>query len=216
MGKLTLWGRLSSCNVQKAVWVLEELDLRYERIDAGGNFGGLDDPAYRTMNPHGKVPTLCDDDTVVWESDAIIRYLAARYGSGRLWPEDPGERAKVDQWLAWANSALYRDWIDLFWMCVRTPIEQQDTAIIESLRRRTAERYSLFDSRLASYPFIAGQQLTLADIAAGMTLYRWFEMPIERPELRHLSAWYERLRERPAYRSAICVPFDDLKAKLAF
>ena len=97
MAEITLWGRLSSCKVQKAVWVLEELALAYRRIDAGGDFGGLDDPAFRAMNPHGRVPTLRDGDQVVWESDAIIRYLAARYGKDILWPTDPEERARVDQ-----------------------------------------------------------------------------------------------------------------------
>lgn len=216
MDKLTLWGRLSSCNVQKAVWVLEELGLPYQRVDAGGSFGGLDDPAYLAMNPHGKVPTLQDGRTVVWESDAIIRYLAARYGQGRLWPTDPVARAAVDQWLAWANSALYRDWIDLFWMAVRTPPGEQDAAGIEARRQRTAECLALIDGQLATRANITGEELTLADIAVGMTLYRWFEMPILRPDLPRVASWYDRLRKRPAYEKAICVPFDDLVGRLAF
>jgi len=216
LGKLTLWGRLSSCNVQKVVWLLEELALPYERIDAGGDFGGLDDPAYLAMNPHGKVPTLRDGDLVVWESDAILRYLAARYGASTYWFEDPAARAAVDQWFAWAAAALYRDWIDLFWMCVRTPLERQDTAGIEARRQRTAERFVFLDGQLAKRRYIAGDALSLADIAAGMTLYRWFEMPIDRPVLPHLADWYARLLERPAYVKAVCIPFDDLKGKLAY
>lgn len=216
MNQLTLWGRLSSCNVQKAVWLLEELALSYNRIDAGGDFGGLDDPAYRAMNPHGKVPTLKDGDLVVWESEAILRYLAARYGAPAFWAGDPAERAVVDQWLAWTASALYRDWIDLFWRLVRTPPERRDAALIESLRARTAEHYAFLDGQLSTRPFLAGESLSLADIAAGMTLYRWYEMPIERPELANLRAWYERLRARPAYRRGVCVPFDDLVGKLTF
>ncbi|MGF1631135.1 MAG: glutathione S-transferase family protein [Kiloniellaceae bacterium] len=214
MATLTLWGRLSSCNVQKAVWLLEELGLPYERIDAGGDFGGLDDPAYRAMNPHGLVPTLRDGDVVVWESEAILRYLAARYGAPAFWSAEPAERAAADQWLAWTAAALYRDWIDLFWLRVRTPPERQDAGQIERLRQRTAERLRFLDGQLAGRPYIAGVALSLADIAAGMTLYRWYEMPIERPVLPHLRAWYERLCERPAYRKGICVPFDDLKGKL--
>ena len=216
MNQLTLWGRRSSCNVQKAVWLLEELDLTYNRIDVGGDFGGLDDPAYRAMNPHGKVPTLKDGDVVVWESEAILRYIAARYGAPAFWAEDPAERAVVDQWLAWTASALYRDWIDLFWRLVRTPPERRDAALIESLRARTAERYAFLDGQLATRPFLAGERLSLADIAAGVTLFRWYEMPIERPELANLRAWYERLRARPAYRRSVCVPFDDLVGKLTF
>jgi glutathione S-transferase len=216
MNKLTLWGRLSSCNVQKAVWLLEELQLPYERLDAGGDFGGLDDPEYRAMNPHGRVPTLKDGDSVVWESEAILRYLAARYGAPQFWSDDPAARAAVDQWLAWTAASLYRDWIDLFWRRVRTPPAQQDAAEIERLRQNTAARYAFLDSQLASRPFLAGDTFSLADIAAGMTLYRWYEMPIARPELPALRAWYERLLERPAYRKGVCLPFDDLAGKLAY
>ena len=216
MAELTLWGRLSSCNVQKAVWLLEELDLSYEHVNAGGDFGGLDDPAYLAMNPHGRVPTLKDGEVEVWESEAILRYLAARYGAPALWSDDAAERAAVDQWLAWTAAALYRDWIDLFWHRVHTPPERQDAAAIEALRHRTADRYAFLDGQLAARPYIAGDAFSLADIAAGMTLYRWYEMPIERPALPRLEAWYARLRERPAYRKAVCVPFDDLTGKLAF
>ena len=216
MNKLTLWGRLSSCNVQKAVWLLEELQIPYERLDAGGDFGGLDDPEYRAMNPHGRVPTLKDGDSVVWESEAILRYLAARYGAPQFWSDDPAARAAVDQWLAWTAASLYRDWIDLFWRRVRTPPQQQDAAEIERLRQNTAARYAFLDSQLASRPFLAGDTFSLADIAAGMTLYRWYEMPIARPELPALRAWYERLLERPAYLKGVCLPFDDLAGKLAY
>lgn len=216
MTQRILWGRLSSCNVQKAVWLLEELALPYDHIPVGGDFGGLDAAAYRAMNPHGKVPTLKDGAVVVWESEAILRYLAASYGVPDFWAEDPAARAIVDQWLSWTATALYRDWIDLFWRLVRTPPEQQDAALIETLRRRTAERYSFLDGQLAARPYIAGDALSLADIAAGMTLYRWYEMPIERPALANLRAWYERLCERPAYRKAVCVPYDELVGKLTF
>ena len=216
MSDLTLWGRLSSCNVQKVVWLLEELQLPYEHIAAGGDFGGLDDPAYLAMNPHGRVPTLKDGDTVVWESEAILRYLAARYGAPAFWSDDAAARAAVDQWLAWTAASLYRDWIDLFWRRVRTPSEHQDAAEIERLRTNTAARYSFLDRELAGRAYIAGDDISLADIAAGMTLYRWYEMPIERPDLPALAAWYERLLERPAYRKGICVPFDDLAGKLAY
>jgi glutathione S-transferase len=202
--------------VQKAVWLLEELQLPYERLDAGGDFGGLDDPEYRAMNPHGRVPTLKDGDSVVWESEAILRYLAARYGAPQFWSDDPAARAAVDQWLAWTAASLYRDWIDLFWRRVRTPPQQQDAAEIERLRQNTAARYAFLDSQLASRPFLAGDTFSLADIAAGMTLYRWYEMPIARPELPALRAWYERLLERPAYRKGVCLPFDDLAGKLAY
>lgn len=211
----TLWGRLSSCNVQKAMWALEEVRLPYRRIDLGGDFGGLDDPAYRALNPHGKVPTLQDGDVTVWESNAIVRYLAATYSTGTLWPETPAERAEADQWMAWTDS-LYRSWIDLFWKFVRTPPARRDQAAIEALHAQCITRYQALDRSLSTRAYIAGDSLTMADMPAGMTLYRWFEMAIERPPMPHLEAWYARLRERPAYVKAICIPFDDLVGKVDY
>lgn len=213
---IKLWGRLSSCNVQKAVWALEELALPYERIDAGGDFGGLDDPAYLAMNPHGRVPTLLDGDTVVWESDAIVRYVAARYGAGRLWSDDPKKRAIADQWMTWTAASLYPDWINLFWKLVRTPPSKRDTGAIGQYREATAERFELLDRHFEGRRYLAGDSFGMADIPAGMTLYRWFEMDIERPVTPNVEAWYSRLLERPAYRTAVCVPFDDLVGKESY
>jgi len=213
---LQLWGRLSSCNVQKAVWALEELGLDYERIDVGGDFGGLDRPEYLAMNPHGRIPTLVDGAVVVWESEAILRYLAARYGAGRLWADDPATRAAADQWMAWTAASLYPDWIRLFWKLVRMPPSRRDPKAIERHRRATVGHYQTLDRHLASHRYIAGDDLSMADIPAGTTLYRWFEMEIERPAMPHLEAWYDRLRARPAYRTAVCVPFDDLVGKESY
>lgn len=211
----TLWGRLSSCNVQKAMWALEEVRLPYKRIDLGGDFGGLDDPAYRALNPHGKVPTLQDGAVTVWESNAIVRYLAATYAAGTLWPETPAERAEADMWIAWTD-ALYRSWIELFWRFVRTPPEHHNTERIDALHAQCITHYGALDDPLATRRYLAGDTFTMADIPAGMTLYRWFEMDIQRPSMPNLEAWYERLRQRPGYLTAICIPFDDLIGKVDY
>lgn len=214
--EITLWGRRSSCNVQKAMWALEELGLAYERIEAGGDSGGLDAPDYLAMNPHGRVPTLRDGDTVVWESDAIVRYLAARYGAGSLWAEDPATRAVADQWMAWTAASLYPDWIRLFWKLVRVPVYKRDQPAIAAHLAATTQRFTLLDRELARRPCLAGDRFTMADIPAGMTLYRWFEMAIARPPMPHVESWYARLCERPAYRATICVPFGDLVGKESY
>ena len=213
---IKLWGRLSSCNVQKALWALEELGLPHERIDTGGQFGGLDDPAYRAMNPHGKVPTLRDGDVVVWESDAIVRYLAAKYGAGRLWIETPEERAVADQWMAWTAASLYPDWIKLFWNLVRMPAAKRDQATVAQHHGATVERFRFLDGQLRDRAYLAGAHFGMADIPAGMMLYRWFEMDIQRPAMPNVEAWYGRLLDRPAYRTAICIPFDDLVGRETF
>lgn len=213
---LTIWGRASSCNVQKILWTLEELALPYVRIEAGGDAGGLDSPDYRALNPHSRIPTLRDQSVVVWESDAIVRYLCAAYGAGTLWPQDPAARAEADQWMTWATTEATPDWLALFWRRVRTPPAQQDPKAIARHHRATCERFQRLDLRLADREFVAGAVLGMADLSAGAMMYRWFEMPIERPAMPHLEAWYARLCERPAYREAICRPFDDLIGKLSF
>ena len=213
MTGITIWGRRSSCNVQKALWALEEVGVDYLRIDAGGDFGGLDTPEFLAMNPTGQIPVLRDGDVTVWESDAIVRYLAARYGEDTLWSEDPAERTRVDQWMSWATMSLYPDWIDLFWKLVRTPPDRRDLAAIRGHAERTAARLTFLDHQLTDRPYIAGDKFTIADIPAGMVLYRWFEMELDRPSLPNVEAWYQRLRLRPSYMKSICIPFDDLKGR---
>ena len=213
---MKLYGRLSSCNVQKAVWTLEELGLSYERVDAGGQFGGLDTPGFLAMNPHGRVPVLVDGDSVVWESDAIIRYLTARYGSGDLWPQDAAERAGADAWMAWTAAKLYPDWIALFWKLVRTPEPARDVEVIAQHHAAAVAAFAVLDRHLAGRDYVAADHLTMADIPAGMMLYRWFEMDINRPDMPNVEAWYARLRTRPAYRSSICIAFDDLVGRQTY
>ncbi len=198
------------------MWALDEAGVAYERIEAGGDHGGLDDPAYLALNPHGKVPTLVDGDTVVWESDAIVRYIAARYGAGTLWPETPEDRTVADQWMSWTAASLYPHWIALFWRLVRTPPAKRDKDTIARHLDAAARGFVILDQHLKDSHYIAGNTLTMADIPPGMMLYRWFEMGIARPDMPHVDSWYGRLRERPAYHAAVCVPFDDLIGKEKF
>jgi len=213
---IRLWGRRSSCNVQKVLWTLEELGLAYERIEAGGDHGGLDTPAYRQLNPHGRAPTLADGAVVVWESDAIVRYLAAAHGAGRLWSSDPAEQAQADQWMTWGTTEVEPDWLALFWRFVRTPLEKHDPKAIDRCFRATARRFEVLDQHLAHSPYVAGDRFTLGDISLGMMMYRWYEMHLDHPRLPHLHEWYLRLLSREAYRNAVCVPFDDLVGKETF
>jgi glutathione S-transferase len=168
------------------------------------------------MNPHGRVPTLVDGDTIVWESEAIVRYVAATYGVGQLWAEKSSERAIADQWMAWTAMSLYPEWIKLFWKLVRMPAAKRDPDAIAQHLEGVGECFKLLDRHLGSHRFLAGDGFSMADIPAGMTLYRWFEMDIERPDTPNVEAWYSRLLDRSAYRSAVCVPFDDLVGKERF
>jgi glutathione S-transferase len=214
---LRTWGRRSSANVQKVLWLVGELDLPHEHVPAGGDFGGLDDPAFRAMNPHGKVPVIADDEVVVWESHAILRYLAAAHGADRFWPADPAARAPVDGWMDWAQTALQPAFLSgVFWGGYRTPEAQRDAVVVARALEQTARCLTLVDAQLAGRAFVVGETLSLADIAIGAHLYRYFELEIDRPALPRLEAWYGRLSERPAYREHVMVPFGELKGRLAF
>lgn len=214
---LTLWGRPSSFNVQKVLWTLDEIGLEYEHVDAGGAAGGLDTPAFLAMNPHGRVPVVRDDDgTIVWESQSVVRYLAARYSRGQLWPESPGQRAQADRWMDWSLCSLERDVLGVFWLLVRTPAEKHNRPLIDGHVAACARHYRLLDAWLRERPWLSGARFTMGDIPAGTTLYRYFEMQIERPEIPRVRDWYARLSERPGYRRHVMRPFDELRGKLGF
>lgn len=214
---LQVWGRRSAFNVQKVMWLIGELGLPHEHIPAGGEFGIKNDPAFLAMNPHGRVPVIKDGETVVWESHSILRYLAASYGDAALWPERPAARSEVDRWMDWAQCSLQTAFINgVFWGAFRTPDAQQNKPAIEESLQRCAGYFQLLDRVLSERPFLAGDNFSLADIAAGTNLYRYFELEITRPDIPHVEAWYARLQERPAYREHVMIPFGEMRGKLDF
>ena len=164
---LEIWGRASSSNVQKVLWCGAELGLSYRRHDIGREFGGNREPAYLEMNPNGLIPTLCDGDLVVWESNAIIRYLAARYDGERLYPKALGPRSQIDQWLDWELGTLAPTIFPVFWGLIRTPPEQRDGKALGAATEKLTDAWHLLDRHLARRPYVGGDQLTLADIALG-------------------------------------------------
>jgi len=214
---LRVFGRKSSFNLQKVMWLVGELGVPHEHIELGGSFGGLDDPAFRAMNPHGRVPTIDDDGTVVWESHAILRYLAAEHGGSAWWPEDAGRRAAVDQWMDWSQCSLQPDFLmGVFWGFYRTPAPQRDTASVSQSIARTTAHMIHVERLLEARPFLLGDALSLADITIGTHLYRYFNLEIGRPSLPNVERWYRTLQTRAAYRQHVMVPFDDLYGRLAY
>ena len=203
---LKVWGRNNSINVQKVMWTVGELGLEHERIDVGGAFGGLDTEAYGRLNPNRRIPTIEDQGVVVWESNACVRYLAARYSAGRLWPEDPAARAGADMWMDWQGSSLLPDMTRVFWGLIRTPEAERDHGAIAAAAKRLGTTWRILDEHLATRRFVAGDTLTIADVPVGASCYRYFELPIERPDLPHVRAWYERLKEREPFREHVMVP----------
>jgi glutathione S-transferase len=213
---LRVWGRRSAFNVQKVLWLIGELGLPHPHIEAGGAFGGLDDPTFLQMNPHGRVPVIDDDGIVVWESHTILRYLAARYGGDAFWSGDAAERSLAERWMDWSLATLQPAFMDLFWGFYRTPETARDWPKIRDALERCARHYRLLDAQLAERPFLGGGRFGLADIPAGTSLYRYFALEIDRPPLPHVEAWYRRLAERPPYRAHVMVPFDDLRGRVDY
>lgn len=203
---LVIWGRLSSVNVQKVVFAADALGLAYERREAGGVHGVVDTPEYRAMNPNGLVPTLQDDDIVLWESNAIVRYLAAKHGAGTLWPVDPAARARADRWMDWQQTTLNPAVGPAFVNLVRTAPEKRDLAAVEASRVKTNLVTKVLDAHLAERPFLAGDTFTMAECVVGPQVHRWLNMPIERENRPNLQAWYERLASNPASRTAFPLP----------
>ncbi|GAB7532480.1 glutathione S-transferase [Pseudomonas sp. 3A(2025)] len=204
---LKIWGRQNSTNVRKALWIAEEVGVPYQSLNAGGEFGLVDEPDYRAKNPNGRVPMIEDGEFILWESNAIVRYLAARYGADSgFYPADPQTRAQADKWMDWASSTLAAPFRPVFWGLVRTPAEQQDKAAIARGVQELNELWAIVDAALAHQPYLSGDELGMGDIPLGCFAYGWFAMPIERAPLPHLQAWYERLSARPAYRKAVMTP----------
>ena len=194
---LTIWGRMNSINVQKAVWAAEELGLAYVRQDAGMAFGVVNTPEYRAMNPNGLVPVINDGGFVLWESNTIVRYLAARYGSGIIWATDPLERAESEKWMDWQTTAFYPAYADAFKGLVRTPPEKRDEAAIAASIARTEPLMAMLDAHLASREYLGGPRFGVGDLALGPTMHRWLNMPAGRHPHPHVEAWHARIIARP-------------------
>ena len=203
---LKLWGNADSVNVQKVLWCCEEIGLPYQRIDAGRHFGVVNTPGFRRLNPNGLVPTIDDEGYVLWESNAILRYLAAKHAPGTLWPVEARARADADRWMDWANSTLWPTLVPLFRAFMRTLEAQRDAAAIEVARRESIKVLEILDAHLASGGFVGGAAFTMGDIAVGCAVWRWMALPVERPALGHLQRWFERLAEREAYRKVVMQP----------
>jgi glutathione S-transferase len=204
---IRVWGRTNSSNVMKVLWLLDELGLPYERIDAGGKFGGTDTPEYRARQPFGLVPCIDDDGFTLFESNAILRYLCNAHAPGSaFYPTEAHARGRIDAWLDAQQTTLGPPQSTMFINLIRTPPDKRDAAAVAAAVVGAARVWSRLDARLAEHPFLLGAHPTLADIAIGVHAHRWFSMEIDRPDLPRLRAWYDRLRERPAYARHVAQP----------
>ena len=200
---LTIWGRINSHNVKKVVWLAEEMGLTYDRRDVGGPFGM--DEAYRALNPNALIPTIEDDGFVLWESNAILRYLAANHGGEDVYPVDPQVRASAERWMDWGFT-----WADairpIFFQMVRTEAAKRDTALIERSVARAAGLSAILDDVLGRQEWLSGNAFGIGDIPVAAYANSWFQLPVERPSRPNLERWYAALQARAPFRDVVMIP----------
>lgn len=212
---LTVYGRATSSNVQALLWGLEELGLNYRRLDYGEIYGGLDSPAFQALTPHGMIPVLTVGEVAIWETPAILRYLAAEHGHDAFWPKDPLKRAHVDMWAEWAKHSVAEAFTGpVFWRSARTKAEHRDLGLIATNLERLEREMAKAEAPLARHDYLCGPSLTLADIQFGHVLYRYFDIDVARRALPELRRYYQRLVTRPAFQKVVMVSYDALKETL--
>lgn len=200
---LKIWGRKNSSNVQKVMWTVGELDVPHEHIEVGGAFGGNREPSYLAMNPNGLVPTIQDGDLVLWESNAIVRYLSGKYGAGLLAPSDVGTRARADQWMDWQLSTLNPLMVTTYWGLVRTPPEQRDHAAIAAAEVKYTDALKILDAQLGKTRFIAGDAFCMGDIPPAIMAHRYLFLFPDHPSLPNLERWYDAITKRAAFQTYV-------------
>ena len=205
---ITLWGRNNSTNVKKVRWTLEELDLPYSQILAGLEFGLNHDAEFLAKNPNGLVPLLIDDETEVtlWESNTIVRYLAAQYGLNRLWEERPAKRAQGEKWMDWANGTLSPVHRTILMGLVRTPAAQRDQAAIDAAIAEAEKLLAILDAELAHSAWLSGEAFGIGDIAVAPFIWNLLETVKHWQPHPHLQRWYQQLSRRPAYQNVVMIP----------
>lgn len=210
---IRVYGRKTSSNVQPVMWLCAELGLEVERFDVGGAFGGTDTDAFLAMNPMGRVPVIQDGDLTLFESQAILRYLASEYGRDALWSANARIRAVQDQWMEWAKLNVTAEFnYKVFWQLIRTPKSERNHALVKAGIDAVNVLMPMADAQIARNGWIAGDIISLADFTFGVQLYRYYTVDFERPVTPHLDGYYARLCEREAYRRHAMIPYDSLRA----
>ena len=210
---IRVWGRKTSSNVQALMWCIGELGLGYERFDIGHKYGGNDTPEFLAMNPNGTVPVIRDGEgQPLWETGAILRYLAEKYGADEFWPKDGERRAQIDKWTEWAKIGVAMNFTaPVFWMVVRTAAKDQDLQALEKSLQNLNKKLVIAEAQIAQQGYLAGNAFSLADIQFGHSLFRYFDIAIERPSYPAIEQYYQKLTQRPAFAEHVMVSYDELR-----
>jgi len=204
---LEIWGRKNANQVIQVLWTLAELKVDYQRHSIGTRNGDLETEEYKSLNPNSKIPTIRDNGFVMWESHAIIRYLARQYGLGTLYPDDPQKAAMSDQWMTWSTDSFMGTFFPVFWQLVRTEESERDYKKIAEMAKQSSEILQILEDHLVKNNFVAGEQFTYGDIPLGVLIHKYFVLDIERPSLPGIEAWYERLSIREPFQEHAMQPF---------
>ena len=204
---LEIWGRKNANQVIQVLWTLAELEIDYQRHSIGTRNGDLETEEYKSLNPNSKIPTIRDNGFVMWESHAIIRYLARQYGLGTLYPDDPQKAAMSDQWMTWSTDSFMGTFFPVFWQLVRTEESERDYKKIAEMAKQSSEILQILEDHLVKNNFVAGEQFTYGDIPLGVLIHKYFVLDIERPSLPGIEAWYERLSIREPFQEHAMQPF---------
>ncbi|MEM9044740.1 MAG: glutathione S-transferase family protein [Pseudomonadota bacterium] len=209
---ITVWGRDTSSNVQVVMWAMGELGLEYIRHDIGHTYGGTDTPEYLAMNPNGRVPTIQDGDLTLYESQAILRYLAAKYGDTHFWPDDLAVRAELDLWCEWIRTTFQPHFnYKIFWQKVRVGAADRDEAQIALDAENLKPLMAQLEARIGAGPYLNGEHLCWADVVVGHLLYRYYTIDFDKASTPNLDTYYERLAARPAYAAHAMVSYEPLR-----
>jgi glutathione S-transferase len=196
---ITIYGRATSWNVRKVLFFLEDVGLAYERLDYGRGFSPTNTPEFLALNPNGLVPVLADGDAVIWESHAILRYLAAKNGPESYYPSNLVHRAIADQWLDWKLAHVSPAMKPLFYRYFLKMGEFTGREMQEA-EADCVKLFTILDGQLAKTgAYVAGPDITIADSAIGMAVHRWLNLPLTRPDLPNVARYYETLSRLPSY-----------------
>ncbi len=208
---ITVYGRSNSSSVQLVMWALNELGVEHERLEYGHGQASTQTDEYLSMNPMGRVPVIKDGSLVMFESAAILRYLGAKYADEKFWPSDPARRGPLDTWAEWGKNTFTPAVLEIFVYDVRLSPDTRDPAILVQAIKNLEPLAQMLDDQVSQTPWIGGDEFTFSDIACGHILYRYYSLEWDKPDLPSLSAYYQRLQERPHYRDHVMVSYEALR-----
>ena len=216
MPALKLWGRPTSTNTQRVLWTLVEAGVPYELVLASATtgergyvwqgqtpFGVVDTAAYRSMNPNGTIPTIDDGGFILWESNAIIAYLARRYAPAKLFGGSEETFARALKWMMWANYSMDPGLHALIMHLERLPAEQRSADTVEASRREVIRKLELMEAQLGDSDYFAADAFTIGDIPLGISAQRFFHFGLGYPPLPRVESWLARLAGREGFRTHV-------------